>query len=64
MPRAGGSVDHSRTCGQNRFQRSLSVQGRPAPAIWQPPAGHFRCQYFTDWVAINTRWKLAIDPAE
>ncbi|GGU66350.1 HNH endonuclease family protein [Streptomyces lavendofoliae] len=34
------------------------------PATWQPSATSYRCRYFTDWVAIMTRWKLAIDPAE
>ncbi|MEV6386346.1 HNH endonuclease family protein [Streptomyces sp. NPDC051773] len=34
------------------------------PATWQPPATGYRCTYATDWVAIKTRWSLAIDPAE
>ncbi|MFJ6123954.1 DUF1524 domain-containing protein [Streptomyces griseoviridis] len=34
------------------------------PATWQPPAAGYRCMYATDWIAIKTRWSLAIDPAE
>ncbi|MFC8349555.1 HNH endonuclease family protein [Streptomyces sp. NPDC057280] len=34
------------------------------PATWQPPAAGYRCTYVTDWVAIKTRWNLAIDTAE
>ncbi|MDI5904204.1 MULTISPECIES: HNH endonuclease family protein [Streptomyces] len=34
------------------------------PATWQPPAAGYRCTYATDWVAVKTRWQLAIDPAE
>ncbi|MFE0794723.1 HNH endonuclease family protein [Streptomyces mutabilis] len=34
------------------------------PTTWQPPASTYRCQYFTDWVTIKSRWGLAIDPAE
>lgn len=34
------------------------------PATWQPPATGYRCTYATDWVAIKTRWSLAVDPAE
>lgn len=34
------------------------------PATWQPPASGYRCTYATDWVAIKTRWSLAVDPAE
>ncbi|MER6567475.1 HNH endonuclease family protein [Streptomyces sp. NPDC001093] len=34
------------------------------PATWQPPAAGYRCTYATDWVAIKTRWGLAVDPAE
>jgi hypothetical protein len=34
------------------------------PATWEPPAAGYRCTYATDWVAIKTRWRLAIDPAE
>ncbi|WP_328786025.1 HNH endonuclease family protein (plasmid) [Streptomyces canus] len=33
-------------------------------ATWQPPAVGYRCTYATDWVAVKTRWQLAIDPAE
>lgn len=41
--------------------RSKSDQ---APATRQPPAASHRCAYATDWVAVKTRWDLAIDPAE
>nr|WP_107056083.1 HNH endonuclease family protein [Streptomyces griseus] len=34
------------------------------PTTWQPPASGYRCTYATDWVAIKTRWTLAVDPAE
>lgn len=34
------------------------------PTTWQPPATGYRCTYATDWVAIKTRWSLAVDPAE
>ncbi|MEE1931200.1 HNH endonuclease family protein [Streptomyces sp. TRM 70351] len=44
-----------------RSNRSKADQD---PATWQPPARPYRCQYYTDWVTIKTRWGLAIDPAE
>ncbi|WAX79626.1 HNH endonuclease family protein [Streptomyces sp. KMM 9044] len=44
-----------------RSNRSKADQD---PATWQPPAETYRCQYYTDWVTIKTRWQLAIDPAE
>ena len=34
------------------------------PTTWQPPAEAYRCTYATDWIAVKTRWSLAIDPAE
>lgn len=34
------------------------------PTTWQPPAADYRCTYTTDWVAIKTRWNLAVDTAE
>ncbi|WP_329283632.1 GmrSD restriction endonuclease domain-containing protein [Streptomyces sp. NBC_01451] len=34
------------------------------PAIWQPPAAGYRCTYATGWIAIQTRWRLTVDPAE
>lgn len=34
------------------------------PTTWQPPAVGYRCTYATDWIAIKTRWGLAVDPAE
>ncbi|MFE2047949.1 HNH endonuclease family protein [Streptomyces sp. NPDC059459] len=44
-----------------KSNRSKSDQD---PTTWQPPADTYRCQYFTDWVTIKSRWGLAIDPAE
>ncbi|MGW3191583.1 HNH endonuclease family protein [Streptomyces ardesiacus] len=34
------------------------------PSTWMPPAKAYWCQYVTDWVAVKTRWRLAIDPTE
>ncbi|MDX3697362.1 DUF1524 domain-containing protein [Streptomyces europaeiscabiei] len=34
------------------------------PTTWQPPAENYRCMYATDWIAIKTRWALAVDHAE
>ncbi|WP_209446035.1 HNH endonuclease [Streptomyces sp. MZ04] len=34
------------------------------PSTWMPPAEGDRCAYVTHWVAVKTRWKLAIDPSE
>ncbi|MFI1031259.1 HNH endonuclease family protein [Streptomyces sp. NPDC020951] len=34
------------------------------PATWQPPAEGYRCAYATDWIAVKTRWDLALDPTE
>ncbi|WP_328978418.1 HNH endonuclease family protein [Streptomyces canus] len=34
------------------------------PTTWQPSATGYHCTYATDWVAIKTRWSLAVDPAE
>ncbi|MDX2557256.1 HNH endonuclease family protein [Streptomyces stelliscabiei] len=34
------------------------------PTTWQPPAVAYRCTYAADWIAVKTRWGLAIDPAE
>ncbi|WP_241827087.1 hypothetical protein [Streptomyces graminilatus] len=34
------------------------------PTTWQPPADAYRCTYATDWIAVKTRWDLAVDPAE
>ncbi|MFF4802845.1 hypothetical protein ACFY1U_31285 [Streptomyces sp. NPDC001351] len=34
------------------------------PATWQPPADCYRCTYVTDWVAVKSRWGLAIGPVE
>jgi hypothetical protein len=34
------------------------------PATWQPSATGYRCTYATDWVAVKTRWGLAVDSSE
>ncbi|GHI91757.1 HNH endonuclease family protein [Streptomyces olivaceus] len=34
------------------------------PATWLPPYEAYRCQYVTDWVAVKTRWALAVDESE
>jgi hypothetical protein len=30
----------------------------------KPPATGYRCTYATDWVAVKTRWGLAVDSSE
>ncbi|GAB2891932.1 HNH endonuclease family protein [Streptomyces mayteni] len=44
-----------------RSNRSKSDQD---PAEWMPPAPSATCQYIADWVAIKTRYGLAVDPVE
>ncbi|MFF1714658.1 HNH endonuclease family protein [Streptomyces sp. NPDC058268] len=44
-----------------KSNRSKSDQD---PSTWMPPAEGNRCEYVAQWVAIKTRWKLAIDPSE
>lgn len=39
-------------------------KGDQDPAHWLPPKESFRCNYTADWVAVKTRWSLAIDTAE
>lgn len=34
------------------------------PAQWLPPVTSFRCTYATEWVAVKTRWALAVDGTE
>lgn len=34
------------------------------PAQWLPSRTAFRCTYATQWVAVKTRWNLAVDAAE
>ncbi|MER6560560.1 HNH endonuclease family protein [Streptomyces sp. NPDC001027] len=34
------------------------------PSTWLPPYAGNWCEYATDWVAIKTRYQLAIDPTE
>ncbi|MEU6459921.1 HNH endonuclease family protein [Streptomyces sp. NPDC047065] len=49
--------------------RSLIAQSNRSKAdqnsaTWQPPAETNRCEYFTQWVTVKSRWKLAIDLPE
>jgi len=44
-----------------RTNRSKADQD---PSTWMPPYEDDRCQYIVDWVAVKTRWQLAVDPAE
>lgn len=39
-------------------------KGSKGPNAWLPPNVTFRCKYITNWVAIKTRWALAITPEE
>ena len=39
-------------------------KGARDPAEWWPPHSGYRCQYAVDWIAVKTRWDLAIDTAE
>lgn len=39
-------------------------KGARDPAEWWPPSSSYRCQYAADWVAVKTRWDLAVDSAE
>ena len=39
-------------------------KGDQDPAHWLPPLPSARCAYIVDWVAVKTRWRLAIDDAE
>nr|WP_224353600.1 HNH endonuclease family protein [Streptomyces olivaceus] len=34
------------------------------PSTWMPPAEANWCEYAVDWVAVKTRWQLAVDPSE
>ncbi|MFK4801699.1 HNH endonuclease family protein [Streptomyces sp. MPA0124] len=44
-----------------RSNRSKADQD---PATWMPPSEANRCEYFTQWVTVKSRWRLAIDAAE
>ncbi|WP_121702128.1 HNH endonuclease family protein [Streptomyces sp. E5N298] len=44
-----------------RSNRSKADQD---PATWMPPSEANRCEYFTYWVVVKGRWRMAIDPAE
>ncbi|CAM3218790.1 HNH endonuclease family protein [Stackebrandtia soli] len=44
-----------------RSNRSKADQD---PATWMPPSAEAHCQYVAEWVAVKTRWDLAVDPAE
>ena len=39
-------------------------KGDRDPAEWMPQLTSFRCQYVAEWVALKSRWSLAVDPAE
>ncbi|WP_419931493.1 HNH endonuclease family protein [Candidatus Poriferisodalis sp.] len=39
-------------------------KGARDPAEWWPPDAGYRCQYAADWIAVKTRWDLAVDLAE
>ena len=39
-------------------------KGARDPAEWWPPSSSYRCQYAADWIAVKTRWDLAVDTAE
>ena len=39
-------------------------KGARDPAEWWPPSSSYRCQYAADWIAVKTRWDLAVDAAE
>ena len=39
-------------------------KGARDPAEWWPPSRSYRCQYAADWIAVKTRWDLAVDAAE
>ena len=39
-------------------------EGARDPAEWWPSDASYRCQYAVDWIAVKTRWDLAVDLAE
>ncbi len=39
-------------------------KGAADPQDWWPPLDEYHCRYASDWVAVKSRWDLAIDPAE
>ncbi len=39
-------------------------KGARDPAEWWPPSSSYRCQYAVDWIAVKTRWDLAVDADE
>ena len=39
-------------------------KGAQDPADWWLPDVGYRCQYAVDWIAVKTRWDLAVDTAE
>lgn len=46
------------TASVNRSKNSYD------PAEWLPPVSAARCVYISDWVAVKTRWDLAVDQKE
>ncbi|MEV1023058.1 hypothetical protein [Streptomyces sp. NPDC050264] len=57
----GLGVERSLVAATARANRSKSGQDS---AEWLPPADEAHCQYVTDWVGTELRWKLTADPAE
>ncbi|MEV6006066.1 HNH endonuclease family protein [Streptomyces sp. NPDC051976] len=43
---------------------SHRAKGDQDPSTWLPSASDARCHYLDDWVAVKTRWNLAVDPME
>ncbi|WP_419841670.1 trypsin-like peptidase domain-containing protein [Candidatus Poriferisodalis sp.] len=39
-------------------------KGARDPGEWWPPNDEYHCQYAVDWIAVKTRWDLAIDTVE
>ncbi len=39
-------------------------KGDQDPATWVPPLDSVLCRYVVEWVAVKTRWGLAVDPHE
>ncbi len=55
--------------GDSRTLRAVSAasnrsKGEKDPAQWLPPLVSFRCTYATEWIAVKTRWSLAVDSSE
>lgn len=44
--------------------RANRSKGDKGPEEWLPPSEEFRCTYVREWVAVKTRWGLAMSEAE